>query len=73
LTGADLAAILRVHARALGQNAFTMLETRADLRNLAQLLDPIDCNHEAHATTPLWSGKNKHRCLDCDTEWVTPQ
>jgi len=74
MTGSELAAVLRVHARALGQNAFTMLETRADLRKLAQLLDPIDCKHEAHATTEITPlsrpSYQRHRCLDCDKEWI---
>jgi hypothetical protein len=70
MTGAELAAILRVHARALGQNAHVMLETRADLRKLAQLLDPRECLHEAHAATQSPHGTLiSFRCLDCDHAW----
>jgi hypothetical protein len=72
MTGAELAAILRVHARALGQNAHVMLETRADLRKLAQLLDPEVCTHAAYASAVSPHGTLiSYRCLDCDHAWTT--
>lgn len=73
MTGAELAAILRVHARALGQNAHVMLETRADLRRVAQLLDPEVCEHLAYSTVTARENPSlrSHRCLDCDHAWST--
>lgn len=75
MTGAEeLAAILRLHARALGQNAHVILETRSDLRRLAHLLDPEEeCQHQAYATVDTEGYKNllSHRCLDCDHTWST--
>lgn len=73
MTGAELAEILRVNARMLGQNAAVMQETRADLRRLAQILDPQECTHQARASR-LGKAKTRtyFRCLDCDHEWSVP-
>lgn len=69
MTGEELADMLRVHARALGQNAHAMLETRADLRRVAQLLDPQVCTHRAYASEVVRGGLMSFRCLDCDHAW----
>jgi hypothetical protein len=68
MTGAELAQRLRIVARALGQNATFMEETKRELRALAAVLDPQDCVHEAYSSTQRGLIMS-YRCLDCGHGW----